>query len=162
MQCGWIYIYSFLSKCRERGARALEERLAADGLAVGGKEENLSHKDAAENVWKLCCNSRILHRVLTMLLIWYYICKIREHVLELAGSFWLWCAIGPDFHRTLPRFLFFFLYGRGVLDPCPRFVQVLSVHFFSYYSLKSYKVLIKSLLLLCQSLVRCEDLWDFY
>ncbi|RZC76418.1 hypothetical protein C5167_000511 [Papaver somniferum] len=39
------------SRRRERGARALEERLAADGLvAVGEKEDDLSHKDAAENV----------------------------------------------------------------------------------------------------------------
>ncbi|OVA10160.1 Glutamine amidotransferase subunit PdxT [Macleaya cordata] len=37
------------SRRRERGARALEERLAADGLAVGGQEEP-SHKDAAQNV----------------------------------------------------------------------------------------------------------------
>ncbi|KAG5531364.1 hypothetical protein RHGRI_026098 [Rhododendron griersonianum] len=37
------------SRRRERGARALEERLAADMLATGGKEEE-SKKDAVENV----------------------------------------------------------------------------------------------------------------
>ncbi|KAI8007620.1 Rhomboid-like protein 19 [Camellia lanceoleosa] len=38
------------SRRRERGARALEERLAADGLVAGGKPEETSKKDAAENV----------------------------------------------------------------------------------------------------------------
>ncbi|KAK6933335.1 TMEM115/Pdh1/Rbl19 [Dillenia turbinata] len=37
------------SRRRERGARALEERLAADRLAAGGNAEE-SHRDAAENV----------------------------------------------------------------------------------------------------------------
>ncbi|MCL7027844.1 hypothetical protein MKW94_005201 [Papaver nudicaule] len=39
------------SRRRERGARALEERLAAERLAAGASsEDRLSHKDAAENV----------------------------------------------------------------------------------------------------------------
>ncbi|XP_026413019.1 rhomboid-like protein 19 [Papaver somniferum] len=39
------------SRRRERGARALEERLAAERLAAGASnEDHLSHKDAAENV----------------------------------------------------------------------------------------------------------------
>ncbi|XP_043722182.1 rhomboid-like protein 19 isoform X2 [Telopea speciosissima] len=35
---------------RERGARALEERLAAERLAAGGSADNLPSKDAAESV----------------------------------------------------------------------------------------------------------------
>ncbi|KAF6167914.1 hypothetical protein GIB67_027692 [Kingdonia uniflora] len=38
------------SRRRERGARALEERLAADGLSESGSTQELLHKDAAENV----------------------------------------------------------------------------------------------------------------
>lgn len=38
--------------CRERGARALEERLATEKLAAAQSVEE-SKKDAAENVWKL-------------------------------------------------------------------------------------------------------------
>ncbi|OVA18099.1 Protein kinase domain [Macleaya cordata] len=38
------------SRRRERGARALEERLAAEGLSAGASTEDLSRKDAAQNV----------------------------------------------------------------------------------------------------------------
>ncbi|KAF8403037.1 hypothetical protein HHK36_011132 [Tetracentron sinense] len=38
------------SRRRERGARALEERLAAESLSAEGSAEDLSHKDAAESV----------------------------------------------------------------------------------------------------------------
>ncbi|KAF9593004.1 hypothetical protein IFM89_019731 [Coptis chinensis] len=36
--------------CRERGARALEERLASEKLVPGSNTEELSHSDAADNV----------------------------------------------------------------------------------------------------------------
>lgn len=38
------------SRRRERGARALEERLASEKLGAGGSAEDLSHRDAADNV----------------------------------------------------------------------------------------------------------------
>ena len=46
---GKYWLFTFFSNCRERGARALEERLASEMLAAGAREE--SKKDAAENVW---------------------------------------------------------------------------------------------------------------
>lgn len=40
----------FLPACRERGARALEERLAAEKMLAAGDTEDPSHRDVAESV----------------------------------------------------------------------------------------------------------------
>lgn len=43
------FIHGSLMNCRERGARALEERLAAERLAAGKKAEE-SERDVNDNV----------------------------------------------------------------------------------------------------------------
>ena len=44
----WVHCVEF--ECRERGARALEERLASERLGSGGSTKESGGRDAAEEV----------------------------------------------------------------------------------------------------------------